>query len=599
MKGGENMILNTKTLSEFLGIKSFKTVTLSPEQYEQLKQEPEYHPPFYLSDHMLSYIDVTESKGNISVSLIPIATYIKVVERQHNIATDEYTYLVAIKNNGVLTQLILKGEELVTLNFKNLIAYGFLFEEQYSKLLQKYLVQSANESFIKTVHSTLGWIDEKTYLSNKVYSKDDIQSEYIGKTDLTPKGNKEIYIDFINSNVLENIPLLFVWLLGFASAILSYLNQFRDIGCLLVGLNNLSSKGKTTAAMLATSVTSNPVFDRGLMTNFSGTSNAILGYVSLFNGHTVVLDEVATNEAKNTRKLLYQLCSGRERKRLDTSGELKSTAEFSSIVLITGEFSIIDETASNGIRARVFEITEDLTESAEHSNIIKQTVLANYGLVYDEFLNYFIANLDDVLNDYDTLLEVLKSGFKGVKGELTDRVLEKLAVIYMTAYFVKACFSIALNMDGIKNYIYTLENRINTESDIADKALDCILDYISRNSSKFIRANISDYESCVEGKIVKNTNYVEVSILKSVAENTLCKNGFENIKTIAHKWQCKGILVSEGDRANKRIKLTKDLPLLPCYVFKLPMCNEHITKCQEIYDSVSSDNLDDVDIELK
>lgn len=593
------MILNAKKLNEFLGIKNFKKVTLSSDQYEQLKQEPEYHPPFYLSDDMLCFIDVNESKGNITVSLIPIATYIKVIERQHNIATNEYTYLVEIKNKGVSTELILKGEELVTLNFKNLMAYGFLFEEQYSKLLQKYLVQSANEAPIKKVHSTLGWIDKNTYLSNKVYSKDDIQSEYIGNTDFTPKGNKETYIDFIKSNVLEHIPLLFVWLLGFASVILSYINQFRDIGCLLIGLNNLSSKGKTTAAMLTTSVTSNPIFDRGLMSNFSGTSNAILGYVSLFSGHTVALDEVATNEAKNTRKLLYQLCSGRERKRLDTSGELKFTAEFSSIVLITGEFSIIDETASNGVRARVFEITDDLTESAEHSNTIKQTVLANYGLLYDEFLNYFIANLDDALDDYDTLVGVLKSGFNGVKGELTDRVLEKLAVIYLTAYYVKNCFSIDLSIESIKNYIYTLESRINTETDIADKALDCILDYVSRNSSKFIRANVSDFESCVEGKIVKSSNSVELSILKSVADNTLCKNGFENVRVIARKWQCKGILVSEGDRVNKRIKLTKDLPLLPCYVFKLSMCNEHITKCKPIFQSVESDNSDDIDIQIK
>ena len=203
------------------------------------------------------------------------------------------------------------------------------------------------------------------------------------------------------------------------------------------------------------------------------------------------------------------------------------------------------------------------------------------------------------MNDYDTLVGVLKSGFIGVKGELTDRVLEKLAVIYVTAYYVKNCFQINLNIENIKKYIYTLESRINTESDLTDKALDSILDYVSRNSSKFIRANISDYESCVEGKIVKKNNLVEISILKSVADNILSKNGFENVKVIARKWQCKGILVSEGDRANKRIKLTKDLPLLPCYVFKLPMCNEHITKCQHIYESVSSENLDDVDIEIK
>ena len=591
MKGGDKMILNAKKLNGFLGIKNFKTVTFSQEQYEQLKQEPEYHPPFYLSDDMLCFIDVNESKGNISVSLIPIATYIKVVERQRNISTDEYTYLIVIKNDGVSTELILKGEELITLNFKNLMAYGFLFEEQYARFLQKYLVQSANEAPMKTVHSTLGWIDENTYLSNNVYSKSEIQSEYIGKTDFTPKGSSEAYINLINTDVLEYTPLLFVWLLGFASAILSYLNQYLDIGCLLIGLNNLSSNGKTTAAMLTTSVTSNPVFDRGLMTNFSGTSNAILGYVSLFNGHTVVLDEAATNEAKNTRKLLYQLCSGRERKRLDTSGELKYTAEFSSIVIITGEFSIIDETASNGVRARVFEITDDLTESAEHSNIIKQTVLANYGLLYDDFLKYLIGCLDDVLDDYNSLVKVLKSSFQGVKGELTERVLEKLAVIYLTAYYVKDCFNFDIDLGMIKQYIYKLEANVNNEADISEKAFETVMQYVCKHSGKFVYGQ--------EGKITPRGSNYEIAILKTVVEDILKTNNFENNKVIYNKWLQKGYLLSERDRPYKRMVISNDLPKQACFVFNLKNDNTNPYKNlvrKNIIESKSSDNLDDIDI---
>lgn len=587
------MILNAKKLNGFLGIKNFKTVTLSQEQYEQLKQEPEYHPPFYLSDDMLCFIDVNESKGNISVSLIPIATYIKVVERQRNISTDEYTYLIVIKNDGVSTELILKGEELITLNFKNLMAYGFLFEEQYARFLQKYLVQSANEAPTKTVHSTLGWIDENTYLSNNVYSKSEIQSEYIGKTDFTPKGSREAYINLINTDVLEYTPLLFVWLLGFASAILSYLNQYLDIGCLLIGLNNLSSKGKTTAAMLTTSVTSNPVFDRGLMTNFSGTSNAILGYVSLFNGHTVVLDEAATNEAKNTRKLLYQLCSGRERKRLDTSGELKYTAEFSSIVLITGEFSIIDETASNGIRARVFEITDDLTLSAEHSNIIKQSVLANYGLLYDDFLKYLITCLDDVLDDYNSLVKVLKSSFQGVKGELTERVLEKLAVIYLTAYYVKDCFNFDIDLGMIKQYIYKLEANVNNEADISEKAFETVMQYVCKHSGKFAYGQ--------EGKITQRGSNYEIAILKTVVEDILKTNNFENNKVIYNKWLQKGYLLSEKDRPYKRMVISNDLPKQACFVYNLKNDNTNPYKNlvrENIFESKSSDNFDDVEIKF-
>lgn len=590
------MKLDIKKLTQIPKTNSFKPYTLSPEQYEQLKHEAGYSPPFYLSDDMLCLIDINENEKKESISLIPISTYIKVVERQRNIATDEYTYLVVIRIKGVPTELILKGEELITLNFKNLMAYGFLFEEQYARFLQKYLVQSANEAPTKIVHSTLGWIDENTYLSNNVYSINDVQSEYIGKTDFAPKGSSEAYINLINTNVLEYTPLLFVWLLGFASAILSYLNQYLDIGCLLIGLNNLSSKGKTTAAMLTTSVTSNPIFDRGLMSNFSGTSNAILGYVSLFNGHTVVLDEAATNEAKNTRKLLYQLCSGRERKRLDTSGELKYTAEFSSIVLITGEFSIIDETASNGIRARVFEITDDLTDSAEHSNIIKQTVLANYGLLYDDFLKYLIGCLDDVLDDYNRLVQVLKNGFQGVKGELTDRVLEKLAVIYLTAYYVKDCFNLDIDLGKIKKYIYKLEANVNNEADISEKAFETVMQYVCKHSGKFAYGQ--------EGKITPRGSNYEIAILKTVVEDILKTNNFENNKVIYNKWSQKGYLLSEKDRPYKRMVISNDLPKQACFVFNLKNDNTNPYKnlVREniiVIESKSSDNLDDVDIEFK
>ena len=103
----------------------------------------------------------------------------------------------------------------------------------------------------------------------------------------------------------------------------------------------------------------------------------------------------------------------------------------------------------------------------------------------------------------------------------------------------------------------------------------------------------------MEGKIIKGSNSVEISILKSVAESLLAKNGYESIKTLVEKWRENQILLCEKDRAYKRVKLTKDLPTQPCYVFKLPMCSsEHITKCKPIYESVSSDNLDDVDIKL-
>ncbi len=591
------MKLDLKTI-KLPKVKPFCCSGIMEEEYNYFAEESGDMFPFVVTDDWICII-LSKTKNNETYYFIAsIASRLEVSKCNIDIVTNERSYVIKAKVNGNWIEFDVSAEVLTTLGLKELLKMGVLYDERQAKELQRYLMMSAYKAETQTVHTTLGW-QGNLFLSSKSFPKNRTSSKYIGCIDFQPKGSKEIYLDMIKSQVIKYPPLLFVWLIGFCSIILAYLNKHFDFGCLIFALNNLSSKGKTTAAMLSTSITSNPIFDRGLISNFSGTANATLNFVSLSNGHTVVLDEAGTAEALQSRKLLYQMCSGRERKRLNTSGELKQTAEFNSAIIVTSEHSIIDSSAPNGIRARIFEITDDLTVGAEHSNIIKTTVFNNYGLLYDDFICYVIDTPDRIIEDYNICVNLLKTEYKGCKGELTDRVLEKLSVVYLTAIYVNDCFGLEFDEERIKEYIYTLENRINTETDIADKALDCILDYISRNSSKFIRANISDYESCVEGKIIKSNNYAEISLLKSVVETQLAQNGFESIKTLTEKWRQKQILLCEKDRAYKRVKLTKDLPTQPCYVFKLPICSsEHITKCKPIYESVSSDNLDDVDIKL-
>lgn len=579
-------------------VKPFCCSGITKEEYDCYVEESGDMFPFVVMDDWICIL-LNNTKNNETYYFIAsIASRFEISKCNIDINTNERSYTIKAKVNGEWIEFDVSAEALTSLGMKELLRMGVLYDERQTKELQRYLMISAYNAETETVHKTLGWNGD-IFLSSKSFSENKTSSKYIGGIDFSPKGSKDTYLDMIKEQVLQHTPLLFVWLIGFCSIILNYLNKHFDFGCLIFALNNLSSKGKTTSAMLSASIASNPIFDKGLITNFSGTSNAVLNFVSQSNGHTVVLDEAGTAEALQSRKLLYQMCSGRERKRLNTSGKLKETAEFNSAIIVTGEYSIIESSAPNGIRARIFELTDELTLNSEHSSIIKTTVLNNYGLLYEDFITYVFNYLDDILDDYKSISEVLKMGFQGVKGELTDRVLEKLAVIYLTAYYVKDCFELELNLEDVKEYIYTLENRINTEADLSDKALDCILDYISRNSYKFIRTNISDCESCVEGKIIQINNSVEISILKSVADNILSKSGFENNITIARKWQQKGILTTEGDRTNKRIKITADLPLLPCYIFKLPMCtNKHVTKHPIIYESLSSDNLDDIDIKF-
>lgn len=578
-------------------VKPFCRSGITKEEYDNFVNESGDTFPFVLTDDWLCII-TSETKGKEKYYFITsISSEFTVSKCNYNIVTNIRSYTICAKVNGDEIEFEVNAETLTVLGLKELLKRGILYDERMAKELQRYVMISAYKAEKQAVHTTLGW-NGQLFLSSKSYPDTKHPSKYIGCIDFCPKGSKETYLDMIKSQVVKYIPLLFIWIVGFCSIILAYLNKYFDFGCLIFALNNHSSKGKTTAAMLSTSITSNPVFDKGLITNFSGTANAILNFVSQSNAHTVVLDEAGTSETLQSRKLLYQVCSGRDRKRLNTSGELKETAEYNSAIIVTSEYSIIDSAAPNGIRARIFEITDDLTVSAEQSNIIKTTVLNNYGLLYEDFISFVFDNIDNIIEDYNSCVNELKKDNTNKKGSLTDRVLEKLSVVYLTAIYVKECFALDYNEKAIKNHIYTLESRIDTETNIADKALDCILDYISRNSSKFIRANIGEYEACIEGKFIKNNQFVEISVLKSIVESVLTKNGYESIKTLTEKWQDNKLLLCEKDRAYKRVKLSKDLPPQPCYVFRLSTdSSEHITVKPD-FESVSSDKLDDVDIKF-
>ena len=215
-------------------------------------------------------------------------------------------------------------------------------------------------------YTQLGWIDingTKAFKSNRLIAQGDSKKEakYLGNLDIEPKGDRDKWFDMIKSEVIGNIPLTTVMLAGFASPILGYLNQQYDLGSILFNLSNSSSKGKTTAAMLATSVFGNPAIDKSTMITFNATSNALVSFASKCNSHTIALDEAIISTASDVTKQLYTLCAGRDKLRLNTDSELKEVSSFSSFIISTAEFDLIPDSATNGIRARVFELNDIFT----------------------------------------------------------------------------------------------------------------------------------------------------------------------------------------------------------------------------------------------
>lgn len=532
---------------------------------------------FVLTNKWVILLTEQKKKDNTYYVLQPVCTYLKVKYCCQDVSTGKRMYCIEVYDGENYKDIILDSDVLTIIGVRKLLDYGCVFPDYNSNYVLRYLVNSAVSAEIKLVHSGLGWKfsdDQVSFLSGKSINTNGVASSYVGPFNIEPKGSYEAWRQMYREEVQGNTALEFCTILGAASPVLAYLNHYMDLGCIVFNLSNSSSKGKTTSAMLAVSLFGDPAFQKGFITTLNSTTNAIIGFISQANSHTVVLDEAATAEKKEFRRILYQICSGRDKMRLNTDGSMKDTHNFNSIVITTAEFSIIDETAApNGIRARVFEIDSELTNSSENSNRIKQCVYQNYGHAGQIFIEFIVKNkINTILDDYSRAEQDLISAHKEfdyTEGELTSRIISKLAVILLTCDYINESLDLKINRTEIISFLLQLEQKITNEADIGSKAIDCILQYISRNKGRFIIDHNEEFLNKIEGKLEGTSKYTEVTILRDTVKSILESEGFENPKLVYQAWDSKKMLIHEKDRLIKRVRLSKDIPAQPCFIIKI------------------------------
>lgn len=561
-----------------------KTYELSEKKKQEIEKHETY--PYFFKEnkenktHSICQVKKT-SKSLKSNKYYLIASGVEIAKRYIDIDTYKIKLEIDIFNGDTIITKVFDRSILTKSGIETLVQYGVYYDTDKPKRLLDYLLVSEQFAEIEYFHTQLGWdeIDGNTvFKSNKLISAEgsDLKSEYFGGLDLEPKGDRDKWFDMVKSEVIENIPLTTVMLAGFASPILGYLNQKYDLGSILFNLSNSSSKGKTTAAMLATSVFGNPAIDKSTMITFNATNNALVSFASKCNSHTIALDEAIISSASDVTKQLYTLCAGRDKLRLNTDSELKEAAAFSSFIISTAEYDLIPDSASNGIRARVFELNDTFTTTAENSVKIKSTVTENYGYAGNEFVEFLIKEkINNIEKDYIKCQKVLlehyfkKNTFKE-KGELTERVFSKLAIILQTAVYFKQCFGIEIK-DEIIDYLLSIESNISKNSDRTKYLLDCILQFVAVNQNKFV----TDYNcydltpSAPLGRIIKTDSEIEIIILKSKADEVFKENKILDTRNLLNLLKEKNILDCEKDRLYKRYRFSIKSEKQACYIFKI------------------------------
>ena len=431
---------------------------------------------------------------------------------------------------------------------------------------------------VNNTHSELGFAKYKEKEIFKLYKAINEDSSYVGALDLKPKGNLGNYLDDLREHVVpyKNISLAFA--LGVSSSIVAKLNMhYKDINTLLVHLFAESTKGKSTAAMLAISVWGNPnLSGGGLYNTWNSTENALSTSLAGNYGIAYALDELSMSKIEDTTSLIYNLVGGKDKARLTKDIELRAAATWTTSIISTGEVSLLSKAKNNtGLDIRVLELGGIVwTEDANHSDQVKAIVNRNYGVFGADFVKRLIEFPADRLKEIfeeEREIFIQKVKEKNIQDDMLSRTSCKYAIVTLTIRLINSRYKdrgIILDIEGIRELLVDTEiNSINRRG-IKRKAEDWLIQYIESNASKFKSGKETNTNVDYWGTRKELPNgELEVAILTNKFEEIMRKGKFEDTKVVLEQLKKEGKLEYEAGRLTRKRKV--NAIQTPVYVIRL------------------------------
>lgn len=236
-----------------------------------------------------------------------------------------------------------------------LSAWGMMVTSENAKFVVRYLndLEAKNMDIIEKVDSTeqTGWQPGGQFVP---FDADgvlfDPQNADTIKAGLCKNGTFEGWVEAMGK-YRERWRFRFLLAASFAAPLLSILK------CRIFCVYNWgdSKGGKTAALQAALSVWGDP---EKLMATYNGTDNAIEAYCATYNDLPVGIDErqISNSTEKSLSSLIYKLCGGTGRKRLNKDSSLKAVKTWKNVFLTTGEEPIITDRTMTGVSTRILEI---------------------------------------------------------------------------------------------------------------------------------------------------------------------------------------------------------------------------------------------------
>ena len=403
--------------------------------------------------------------------------------------------------------------------------------------------QEKNITKVNKVHSEIGFSEYDGKEIFKLYKAINEDSTYKGNLDIKPKGTLEEYLKDVKKNVAPYASMSLALALGTSSAVVAKLNRLDvDINTLFTHIVAESSKGKSTATMLAISVWGNPkVGAGGLYNTWNATENALITSLSGNYGVAYALDELSMTKIENATSLIYNLVGGKDKVRLTKNIEMRESGTWITTLISNGEASILSKANSNtGIDMRVMELEGiTWTQDAEHSEEVKRLATRNYGVFGHSFAERLIKFSSDKLVQLfksERQNFINKIAEKGVTDNKIERTSYKYAVVLLTARLINSGYEeygIKLDIDGIREILIRTEIESINKRGLEKKAEDWLLQQVEANASKFRSGNENNQNVDYWGTRKELSNgEIEIAILRDKFNEIMKRGKFEDPKVV-------------------------------------------------------------------
>ena len=262
---------------------------------------------------------------------------------------------ISFKRDGAWKSVSVGRDTLFTSRgITSLATSGMMVNSENAKYLVRYLdaLEKNNMDTIELTYATeqTGWQSGGKFMP--FFADDmvfDTNNAYIIAY-LCKNGTLSGWVDTVKKH-RDRWRFRFILASSFAAPLLSILK------CRIFCVYNWgdSKGGKTAALKAALSVWGDP---DNLLCTYNGTDNAIEAYCAVFNDLPVGIDERQISGAndKSLSSLIYKLCEGTGRKRLNKDSSLRQTRTWRNVFMTTGEEPIISDRTMTGVSSRIIEI---------------------------------------------------------------------------------------------------------------------------------------------------------------------------------------------------------------------------------------------------